>query len=320
MNSTCSIAECLFGKCLKRFPFVGAGLVLGLASLFAAPAAHADKVGVAAAVKPDAYNVLAGGQRRQITIGKSIFFNEHINTSGKGLVQVLLLDGSTFTVGPGSDLVIDKFVYNPKKNEGQVVASFSKGVLRFVGGKISKHDNGVTVNTPSGALTIRGGIFQGYIGHGKTEFSFLYGIQMKLIGHNGHIWRVYQPGYTLDLTGGNPVIRPTGPNDTFLFLNALRGRGRFYAHGHGRNRQAGNRYGGGTGQQSSNNTTGDSFGINNLITQAITNQIRNQIENNPEGPGCPWFHHWHHHHSWGSFGSEESSFFHHGLPTDASPQ
>ena len=58
-------------------------------------------------------------------------------------MQVLLVDGSTFTVGPGSDLVIDKFVYDPKKNEGEVVATFSKGMLRFVGGKISKNEGGV---------------------------------------------------------------------------------------------------------------------------------------------------------------------------------
>ena len=64
-----------------------------------------------------------------------MFYNQRINTTGEGLVQVLLVDGSTFTVGPGSDLVIDKFVYDPSKGKGEVVAAFSKGVMRFVGGK-----------------------------------------------------------------------------------------------------------------------------------------------------------------------------------------
>ena len=82
-------------------------------------------------------------------------------------MQVLLVDGSTFTVGPGSDLVIDKFVYDPKKGTGQIVASFSKGVMRFVGGKISKNDDGVTVKTPAGALAIRGGMVQGT--HGRRS-------------------------------------------------------------------------------------------------------------------------------------------------------
>src|SRR5688572_14925584 len=106
------------------------GVVLG-ASLTALPA-QAEKVGVAAAVNPDAFSSLSGAPQSQLNIGKSIFYNERINTTTSGLVQVLLVDGSTFTVGPGSDLVIDKFVYNPKKGTGQIAASFSKGVARFV--------------------------------------------------------------------------------------------------------------------------------------------------------------------------------------------
>jgi hypothetical protein len=118
----------------------------------------AEKVGVAAAVNPDAFSSLSGTPKTQLNIGKSIFFNERINTTTSGLVQVLLVDGSTFTVGPGSDLVIDKFVYDPKKGTGQIAASFSKGVMRFVGGKISKQEGGVAVETPAGTLAIRGGI------------------------------------------------------------------------------------------------------------------------------------------------------------------
>jgi hypothetical protein len=95
-------------------------LGLGLATLTAVYA-NADKVGVAAAVHPDAFS-----DGSEIKIGKAIFFNERINTSGQGLVQVLLLDGSTFTVGPGSDLVIDKFVYDPRTNQGQMTANSAR--------------------------------------------------------------------------------------------------------------------------------------------------------------------------------------------------
>jgi len=51
---------------------------------------RADKVGVAAAVNPDAFSTLAGAPQTQLNIGKSIFFNERINSTGSGLVQVLL--------------------------------------------------------------------------------------------------------------------------------------------------------------------------------------------------------------------------------------
>src|SRR5262245_11641865 len=157
-------------------------------SILAAPA-KAEKVGVAAAVKPDAFS-----EGKEVKIGESVFYNQRINTSGEGLVQVLLVDGSTFTVGPGSDLVIDRFVYDPKKGQGEVVASFGKGVMRFVGGKLSKNEGGVTVKTPNGTLAIRGGMFQGT----PSLFSFLFGVEMKFTGKNGEVSRVYQPGYTLD--------------------------------------------------------------------------------------------------------------------------
>ncbi len=156
-----------------------------------------------------------------------MFYNQRINTTGEGLVQVLLVDGSTFTVGPGSDLVIDKFVYDPSKGKGEVVASFSKGVMRFVGGKISKNEGGVTVNTPSGALAIRGGMFQGT----PSLFSFLFGVEMKFTGRNGVVNRVYQPGYTLDLKGGVPTVRPTTADDTAFFMKALAGGGKVVVGG-----------------------------------------------------------------------------------------
>ncbi|MCP3997435.1 MAG: hypothetical protein GY722_20610 [bacterium] len=66
---------------------------------------------------------------KQLNIGKSIFYNERIETTASGLVQVLLVDGSTFTVGPNSDLVIDKFVYDPSKKTGEMVATFSNSLL-----------------------------------------------------------------------------------------------------------------------------------------------------------------------------------------------
>jgi hypothetical protein len=177
--------------------------------------ALADKVGVAAAVNPDAFSSLSGSPKTQLNIGKSIFFNERINTTTSGLVQVLLVDGSTFTVGPGSDLVIDKFVYDPNKKTGEIVATFTKGGMRFVGGKISKNEGGVTVNTPAGALAIRGGMF---MTNGKV-FAFLFGEHMTLTGKNGQSLTVFAPGNLIDTTTGE--IRETKPGDIAILMAAL---------------------------------------------------------------------------------------------------
>ena len=201
-------------------------LGLALASASAINPAEADKVGVAAAVNPDAFSSLAGSPQTQLSIGKSIFYNERINTTGSGLVQVLLVDGSTFTVGPGSDLVIDKFVYDPKKGTGRIAASFSKGVMRFVGGKISKNDNGVTVDTPAGALAIRGGIaYADFKSPKDYSILFVFGNNVTLQGGPSSTCAspciIFQPGYGIFSNNGLQTTRPFDAKDLGHIIAAL---------------------------------------------------------------------------------------------------
>ena len=181
--------------------------------LWAPSTVNADKVGVAAAVNPEAFS---GG--KEINIGKPIIYNERIQTSGQGLVQVLLVDGSTFTVGPNSDLVIDKFVYDPRRQTGQIAATFTKGVVRFVGGKISKTEGGVKVNSPAGSLAIRGGMFLGNVQGSRGVFLFLYGDEMRLTRPNGQVLRAFETGYKIDTSVG--IGKITGADVSF-FMQAF---------------------------------------------------------------------------------------------------
>jgi hypothetical protein len=197
------------------------------ASIFGGSAALAEqKVGVAAAVKPEATSRPPGGDASTLRIGKSVVYNERIDTSGSGQVQVLLLDGSTFTVGPGSSLVIDKFVYNPSSGKGALVASFSKGALRFVGGKLSKNDPGVKVNTPAGALTVRGGIFTAKIsGSNKALITFDYGISLSIL-RQGQLQITRVAGDVIAINGAGPaVIRSQTMADVNATQGAVAGKG-----------------------------------------------------------------------------------------------
>lgn len=199
-------------------PFLIAEALTGSAAL------AADKIGVAAAVKPDATSQPPGGEASTLRIGKSVVYNERIDTSGSGVVQVLLLDGSTFTVGPGSSLVIDKFVYNPSTGKGALVASFSKGALRFVGGKLSKNDPGVTVKTPAGALTVRGGIaFMAVSGPNRAAFACVFGDYLSL--KRGRLFDKVRPGDMFVVSGpGAAVKRATTAADINSLLAAVSGQ------------------------------------------------------------------------------------------------
>ncbi len=124
-----------------------------------APLAHADaqSFGRVGAVNLDATGTPPRGAARALTVGSSIVVKERVRTSAAGSTQILFPDQSSLNVGANSDMVIDEYYYNPKAETGNIVASATKGVLRYVGGQIS-HTAGATITTPSAVLGIRGGI------------------------------------------------------------------------------------------------------------------------------------------------------------------
>ena len=132
------------------------GILLSTAAPLAATA-QAQSYGRVGAVNLDATGTPPGGATRTLTLGSSIAVKERVRTSARGSTQILFPDQSTLNVGSNSDLVIDEFVYNPNAKTGSMVASATRGVLRFVGGQVS-HNQGATINTPNGSIGIRGGI------------------------------------------------------------------------------------------------------------------------------------------------------------------
>ena len=91
-------------------------------------------------------------------LGQDVVFNERITTEAQGQTQILFVDESTLSVGPNANMVVDQFVYDPNAGTGKLAASLGRGVFRFVGGKLSKQDNAVTMRTPTATIGIRGGV------------------------------------------------------------------------------------------------------------------------------------------------------------------
>jgi hypothetical protein len=119
--------------------------------------AEQNIVGVAGAVDPQATGQAPSGPIEQLVIGHNIVRNEKISTFNKGKVQLIFADQSTLTLSENSEIVIDEYVYDPQRQDGSMKATVTSGVLRYVGGKISKKTD-VLFMTPSGVLTVRGGI------------------------------------------------------------------------------------------------------------------------------------------------------------------
>jgi hypothetical protein len=216
---------------MSRLPVLAASLACVVPALVGAgdSAIARDDIGIAAAVNQQATRTPPSAATRTVVLGDTLIFRERVETRGEGLVQILLRDGSTFTVGANSDLVIDEFVYDPSAGSGRLVASFGKGVARFVGGKLSKSVGGVTVKTPVGTIGIRGGIANLSVAGNAGRFSLLFGDELSFTGPGGQRERIFERGYTLAVEAFSAaslraVVRRTTADDISGVQRQLSGR------------------------------------------------------------------------------------------------
>ncbi|MBL4720247.1 MAG: FecR domain-containing protein [Alphaproteobacteria bacterium] len=125
-----------------------------------------QQAGVAAAVRGQvaltraAQNIVG----KKVKSGESIFLGDTLASGPDSGMQIMLLDETIFTIGPNSEMSIDEFVYDPTTNAGKVVASVTKGVFRFITGKIArKRPEDMTVRLPTATIGIRGTIVAGAV-------------------------------------------------------------------------------------------------------------------------------------------------------------
>lgn len=207
-------------------------LVCGTA-LATARADAPQRVGVNAAVNTDANGTPPGGLARKLVIGEGVVHNERITTDTNGQTQILFIDGSSLSVGPNSDMTIDNFVYDPSTGAGQMTLTQLQGAMRFVGGKLSKQDNAVTMHMGTATIGVRGGVFLANVGPGckngsagcNVELIFVYG-KAVTVTSNGQTTQLFRPGFAVDIGASGAIgsPHPAPPGTAATILTQLDGR------------------------------------------------------------------------------------------------
>jgi hypothetical protein len=91
----------------------------------------------------------------QIAKGTLIKVNDKVETKN-GKVKIVFKDDTNVTVTESSSLVIDDFVYDPKRGAGNLGLKAAAGTVRYVSGSIAKDPKNVKINTPTAAIAVRG--------------------------------------------------------------------------------------------------------------------------------------------------------------------
>jgi hypothetical protein len=99
---------------------------------------------------------------RQSTIiparpGEPVFATDALRTGTDGVVGVTLLDDTRLSLGPSSEVRLERYVYAPGEGGFGMVLSFVRGVAAYVSGRMAKlAPDSIRLETPAAIVGVRG--------------------------------------------------------------------------------------------------------------------------------------------------------------------
>ena len=146
-------AKYIWGSAMRTITTMTYGLLRICALLLTVISTVANaqtRIGTANSVQPEASGSIAG----TLFAGSGVHANETVKTGSSGKAGLQFNDQSNLSVGPSSQVRLDKFTYDPNKGTGTTVIEATRGTFRFSTGAQNKGD--VKIKTPYGALGARG--------------------------------------------------------------------------------------------------------------------------------------------------------------------
>ncbi|MFO7869915.1 MAG: FecR domain-containing protein [Kiritimatiellia bacterium] len=119
--------------------------------------AAGDPVGRVVALRGKAVATGEDGKARSLKMKSPVFLNDKIVTAGNSRIQIMLKDKSFLSQGEKGEMVIDEYVYAPKKKKANCAVRMVKGFFRVVTGKITDlKPERFKVRTKMATIGIRG--------------------------------------------------------------------------------------------------------------------------------------------------------------------
>ncbi|MBS0235639.1 MAG: FecR domain-containing protein [Proteobacteria bacterium] len=192
---------------LKTFAFAFATTAgtLGFAAPESSFAASGDKIGDAVVITNIVMADYAKEERR-LARGDDVRQDEtiEVNTDAQG--EFRLDDDTKLALGPGSRLLLDKFVYDGDKKAGSIVMEMAKGAFRFITGVAKKPT--YVINTPNASITVRGTIFDTYILPDKSVWVLLHEGAIEATGKKNVCRVLDRPGQMMHIGADGTVTGP----------------------------------------------------------------------------------------------------------------
>ena len=133
-----------------------AALALALA---AAPAFAQQPPSAAGRIKvaSGAVFIVRAGALVPAQAGQEVFESDGLKTGADGRVGVTLKDDTRLSLGPASEVRLDRFVFAPADGQMGLVLKVVRGVMAYVSGRIAKlAPDSIRLETPAAVVGVRG--------------------------------------------------------------------------------------------------------------------------------------------------------------------
>jgi len=137
---------------------VGVCVVLLVAGL-ARPATAQPKPAAAGRIKSSSGSstIVRAGASLPARAGDLVYQSDVIRTGPDGRVGLALQDDTRVSLGPGSEMRLDRFDFAPADGQLGLAIAFVRGVAAYVSGRIAKlAPDAIRLETPAAIVGVRG--------------------------------------------------------------------------------------------------------------------------------------------------------------------
>ena len=117
-------------------------------------AGASDEIGNVNNVMNVAYGTVPTRSRAELRAGEQVFSNQVLETTTGAALHIKFLDDSDFHLGSDSRATLDRFLYDPQSQGGQMSLLLKEGIFRFKTGQMKA--SGIQVVTAVAIITPKG--------------------------------------------------------------------------------------------------------------------------------------------------------------------
>jgi hypothetical protein len=135
------------------------GLACACAVVLSAASASAQQQAAAGRIKiaTGSVFVVRAGATVPALAGQVVFEADTLRTGPDGRLGIILKDDTRMSLGPSSEVKLDRFSYAPAEGRLGLVLKVVRGVAAYVSGKIAKlSPDSVRLETPAAIVGVRG--------------------------------------------------------------------------------------------------------------------------------------------------------------------